>query len=110
MLWNRRVDVLILSVIAEKLVEYVVGERGLVLQEDLERLLHSIEGCWFPNELDGESAVGVGWGALLILDLKTYLLGLGNFDDVTFAFQEIDPITSEDYKVLDGNRDQVIGF
>ncbi len=30
--------------------------------------------------------------------------------DVTFAFQEIDPITSEDYKALDGNRDQVIGF
>ena len=30
--------------------------------------------------------------------------------DVTFSFQEIDPITSEDYKVLDGNRDQVIGF
>ena len=30
--------------------------------------------------------------------------------DVTFAFQEIDPITSEDYKALDGNRDEVIGF
>lgn len=43
-LWNRRIDVLILSVVAEELIEYVVGERGLVLQEDLERLLHSIEG------------------------------------------------------------------
>ena len=30
--------------------------------------------------------------------------------DVTFAFQEIDPITSEDYKALDGNKDEVIGF
>ena len=30
--------------------------------------------------------------------------------DVSFAFQEIDPITSEDYKALDGNRDEVIGF
>ena len=30
--------------------------------------------------------------------------------DVTFAFQEIDPITSEDYKAIDGNRDEIIGF
>ena len=30
--------------------------------------------------------------------------------DVTFAFQEIDPITSEDYKAIDGNKDEVIGF
>lgn len=30
--------------------------------------------------------------------------------DVTFAFQEIDPITNEDYTLLDSNSDNSIGF
>ena len=30
--------------------------------------------------------------------------------DITFAFQELDPILNEDYKLLDNNTDQSIGF
>ena len=29
--------------------------------------------------------------------------------DLTFAFQELDPITNEDYS-FDGNKDEFIGF
>ena len=30
--------------------------------------------------------------------------------DITFAFQELDPILNEDYTLLDSNTDQSIGF
>lgn len=79
---NLSINKLILRVIAENLVEDVVRQRGLIFQEDLERLLHPVEARAFPDKLDGVLASFDVRRRLPVLDLEADLLVLRDLDDV----------------------------
>lgn len=61
LLWNRSINILILSIISEYLVKNVIGQWSLILQEYLESLLHSVKWSWFPHKLNDISRFWISW-------------------------------------------------